>query len=341
MPDVQEVFRAATHDLSPEPGLVERVMRRGDRKRRNQRIGAGAIGGVIGLVLVAVVARHAFTDPTPADEPSPSPVARVGFIGVPPEGAEPSTPVTGELVLEFHHSGRGSTSGYDTDLYVYADGRIVWQRSGAPTGVPEGASERSTGYLEQTLTPEGVEALRRVVLDSGLVSGHTRLRVRCGDDPDVCSGRVSVRGEGRNASLAWYGSGARPATEAELDTIRGLVERLLDPRAWLSDTAWEDRRIRAFVASRYLVSLPIYGNLTPDLSRLPPPADEILLEEVEQCVTTDEARSIAEGFQATGESPSAAGPGVYFGTDVYVDPHRADVMYVEPILPHGSCRWAS
>jgi hypothetical protein len=265
---------------------------------------------------------------------------------VPPEGAEPSTPVHGELVLSLHNFTRASASGYDTELWVYADGRIVWQREDGTTGVPEGASERSTGYLEQMLTPEGVGALKGAALDSGLISGHTQLRVRCGDHPDICFGRISVRGDGERMSLRWSGyRESEPATGAELGTIRGLVARLRDPGSWLPDTAWEDPRIRAFVPSRYLVSFPLYSKpnggccVAPDPSQLPPPADEILLAEVVQCVTTDEARGIVEGFEATGVSPSARGSGVALWTGALdLGPGSVEQMFIEPVLPHGSCR---
>lgn len=80
--------------------------------------------------------------------------ARVGFVGLPPVGATPSAPRNGRLVLSYF--GRQFTHWYQ--VWVYADGRLIWQREG---DLREGANAYATGYLEQRLTPEGVELLRR------------------------------------------------------------------------------------------------------------------------------------------------------------------------------------
>ena len=98
-----------------------------------------------------------------------------GFIGLPPVGATPSTPESGELVIRW--LGRTATpaplsGGPLFRVWVYADGRIIWSRDGA---IPEGANEFTSGYLERRLTPEGVELLRSEVV--GLLEGsgiHSR-----------------------------------------------------------------------------------------------------------------------------------------------------------------------
>ena len=68
---------------------------------------------------------------------------QVGASVLPPEGASPSAPERGKLV-----AGK-------EDIYVYADGRMIWGREGLPV------------WLEQRLTPEGVELVRSgaVLLD--------------------------------------------------------------------------------------------------------------------------------------------------------------------------------
>ena len=50
--------------------------------------------------------------------------------------------------------------------WVYADGRIIWSEESSQSSrpVPEGANEFTSGYLEQRLTPEGVELLRSEVI---------------------------------------------------------------------------------------------------------------------------------------------------------------------------------
>ena len=61
------------------------------------------------------------------------------FVGLPPEGAVPSTPETGQLIAERQHVGIGWA-------YVYADGRVLWSFLG-PT-------------YERRLSPAGVDLLR-------------------------------------------------------------------------------------------------------------------------------------------------------------------------------------
>ena len=99
-----------------------------------------------------------------------------GFIGLPPIGATPSAPESGELVvyLDKHHY----------RAWVYADGRMIWQRDTlGPLGrkVPGGANEVTSGYLEQRLTPEGVELVRSAVV--GLVDRSRSLLETVPDDP--------------------------------------------------------------------------------------------------------------------------------------------------------------
>ena len=92
-----------------------------------------------------------------------------GFIGLPPEGATPSAPESGELVL--HWLGEERDPRLErrhppplVRAWVYADGRIIWSRGEPALRVPEGATELTSGYLEQRLTPEGVELLRSEVV---------------------------------------------------------------------------------------------------------------------------------------------------------------------------------
>lgn len=76
-----------------------------------------------------------------------------GFIGLPPAGAQPSGPESGELVDSYIvPSGNYPYVGY---VRLYADGRLIWRMH-----FPEGVWSASTGWLEQRLTPEGVELVR-------------------------------------------------------------------------------------------------------------------------------------------------------------------------------------
>ena len=64
---------------APQPDLqVERVLRRRDRRHRNQRIGAGALGVIVTLALGTILVRSVTSEPIPADPPvvpRPAPAA--------------------------------------------------------------------------------------------------------------------------------------------------------------------------------------------------------------------------------------------------------------------------
>jgi hypothetical protein len=78
-----------------------------------------------------------------------------GLIGLPPEAAEPSVPETGELVESYAAAGGGPP--YRGTARLYADGRLIWNRY---FNGPGGQNSLTTGYLEQRLTPEGVELVQ-------------------------------------------------------------------------------------------------------------------------------------------------------------------------------------
>jgi len=100
--------------------------------------------------------------PTPSPTPLPTPVPTstqpaiptVGFIGLPPPGAVSSTPDVGELVDNYFVPQAGYQ--YAGGARLYADGRLIWSML-----YPINEWTRSTGYLEQRLTPEGVELVHR------------------------------------------------------------------------------------------------------------------------------------------------------------------------------------
>ena len=80
---------------------------------------------------------------------------------------------------------------------MYADGRLIWLRE--HSDLPEAANRWSSGFLEQRLTPEGVELLRSEIVSTGLFGhdqpplgstpAHRVIQVRIGDR------LVRVRGE--------------------------------------------------------------------------------------------------------------------------------------------------
>lgn len=93
--------------------------------------------------------------PAPTQTPMPSPAVPqytgIGFIGLPPPGAAPSTLDSGELVDSYPVNGGGPP--FLGMVRLYADGRMIWYRFYSQ-------ASKSTGYLEQRLTAEGVELVR-------------------------------------------------------------------------------------------------------------------------------------------------------------------------------------
>lgn len=266
-----------------------------------------------------------------------SDVTRVGFIGLPPQGAKPSTPETGELVLSF--SGWPTPTGFLHRVWVYADGRLIWLRHG---DLPEGANQHLTGFLEQRLTPEGVELFRSEVMSKGVLDDNPSPE---GGEPVPWHIDVQVRSDGQLVRL-------EPASD-----VGGLIIRFVDPASWLPPGAWEDREIKAYVPSTYAVcseaapSGPIEPTLISDelpasilgtlrareLDHLPDgltPAHG----RVPRCssVTTEEARAISEALERAGFQREGAEAHRLTYRLTAPEPIRTSAsIWFEPYLPHG------
>jgi hypothetical protein len=138
---------------------------------------SAALGLIVALALsvaASSVVGRALDEGRPVDRPTPStppsttppsvvtpPDDLVGYSGFPADGAVPSTPEVGELVVDFS-VGRGIKE--TTQYFVYADGRLIWQR-GEETNA-------ATGWLEQRLTPEGVQMLRSLFTEHSADPEH-------------------------------------------------------------------------------------------------------------------------------------------------------------------------
>src|SRR5918995_1238576 len=73
MIDERDLLEQALHRFEPRPGLTDRVYRRREQKRRNQRIGAGALAIILALVSFVALTRTFRTAERPADKPTPGP----------------------------------------------------------------------------------------------------------------------------------------------------------------------------------------------------------------------------------------------------------------------------
>jgi hypothetical protein len=169
------------------------------------------------------------------------------FVGLPPEGAAPSVPESGELVLSF--AGRVRSLGLDFHrMWLYTDGRLIWKSNleGSSSGwkLRFGASEPTTAVIEQRLTPEGVELMRSRVMAAGLRDIEPADGITDGtawNRPGVLWGGLLVHDGDRLVDADWSDS--------------ELPELLAAPTSWIPESAWEDERIGAFVPSRYAVCL--------------------------------------------------------------------------------------
>jgi len=233
-----------------------------------------------------------------------------GFIGLPPRGATPSAPESGDLVV--HWEGFTPTlpaQGRANDIvrvWVYADGRIIWDRRphhpGPETGIPEGANEFNSGYLEQRLTPKGVELVRsaiaglfersRTLLETFPASGVPLLLARKGrsalivpeDFPSV--GSMELSDGDRLLRLGWHtpchptdlGCGGTTATAEQVAALRRVDMLVTDPASVLPSSAWAVREVRAYVPSHYAVCIDTSPpkDASHLLSMLPARAAELL-----------------------------------------------------------------
>ena len=362
----------------PEPGLA-RPLRRRDRKRRNRQITPGVVGMAVFVAAIWIVNTvgsfdRARTPGTSGPDPAPPTVSdltpnddaprpdQVGFVGLAPEGATPSAPERGELVVSLW--GRSTTDGGPLfRAWVYADGRIIWDKEG---DFPYGANSITTGFLEQHLTPEGVELLRSEIVSTGLFnhdlelrSGHVREKVAGQKEPvGVIWGIAQAREGDRLVTVSWsnpdmypqdFGTPATPEQANALERLDGL---LMHPESWLPASAWEDEEIKAYVPSTLAVC---YSGDQRSLEAsvilplLPPSAEDLLRgrdrtrydvgpSDFIYCsdVTPEKARALAETLDAAGlaldDRSIANRLGYVLEAPSFL--HTDISIYFEPYLPH-------
>jgi hypothetical protein len=273
----------------------------------------------------------------------------IGLPGLPPVGATPSTPENGELVASmWEHIGAPGSFGNGW-LYLYADGRLIWDQADPnPTG----------GWLEQRLTPEGVELIRSEIIATGLFDPDQPPPAPNGGFPrEVNGGHVQVR----NGDQLVYVN----------RVVHELFERLAELWSWMPAGAWEDTEAKAYVPSRYAVCMhgatvaPTGGS--DHLSSLPAAARDLLagarqlhMDELigvdpagfawlkgstEYCydITTEDARSLATTLEDGGIDelpgrPTYDGSEVTYLLSVSLEEYNGNpgiTLTVWPMLPHG------
>lgn len=150
MSELRTILERGVGGATPPPDGFERMLRRHDRKRRNQRVAAGSVGIAVFVATVWLVTSggpldRSQTPATPGSaETGPTftlaPKDEAGLVGLPPSGAVPSTPEEGRYVLAWW----GPHNGW---VYLYADGRVIWS--------PDGDA-----IYELRLSPAGVDLFR-------------------------------------------------------------------------------------------------------------------------------------------------------------------------------------
>lgn len=252
---------------------------------------------------------------------TPPPEGRVGYLGLPPQGAAPSSTTRAPMVLYWF--GPDPLGWGKSHVWLFADGRLIVEREAA---LAEGATDTLSGYLERCLSPTGVASMRRYVMEnaqppSGEMYGWLFARAT-NDGPLLTFSYTSVAGA-----------------------------RLLEPTSWLRDSDWVDRRYRPYVPTAYSFCRPVPETgktASPVLDGLPRGVADVVRRRPwtkDGCttLTLDETRGIVAIFDATWFAPDYDGaPAVLIVelstrlTTKLTDPGAAALhVSIEPVLPDG------
>ena len=294
-----------------------------------------------------------------------------GLVGLPPAGATPSAPEIGvldmyiwlhplvlnPLVLGQIADPQGRQwSRLDAEVHprgqtwVYADGRMIRLLYGG-SRLREAANRWSSGFLEQRLTPKGVELLRSEIVSTGLF-GHKR---PCMNFIQLLHGEQRVASVGRPRFCSKDGTPIA-ATPQQRRALERLAVRLAKPESWLPASAWKQEKIRAYVPSSYAVCASLFVSNAPDpgwrLRQMRPARIVALLPEAAQnvlrdrnwsasgarpgcfAVTTKEARSLAKALDDAGPARKGGAFHLNYGFNAPGPSRQVEIVF-EPYLPHG------
>jgi hypothetical protein len=315
MSDPRSLLERESRRFAQPDGAFERLIRRRDRKRRNQRIAAGVVGIAVFVAAVSIVTSMKSLDrsqtvvpggsgtsgPMETGSTGPPAISDKSLADLPPEGAAPSSPKHGDLVVAVK-GGSKALGQARTEMYVYADGRLIWWQDGA-------FAEGDNFLHEQHLTAEGVELLRSEVISSGLIPRSVPSReaqlaggpaVMVNPDPAIplaFDGEIAVRED----HLVWrsFGAPGNPPGEVEVghttcvngwgcweymtpdqeQILERLDARFADLASWLPASAWADQQNNTYIPSTYHICYGgLYDTIEPGhiLDALPGPAREPL-----------------------------------------------------------------
>ncbi len=353
--DWDDVLRRASAARSGRPRPERSHTRQGHRRRRLVAVAAAVLVVATLTAAASGTVRDFFLDR--------------GFIGLPPQGATPSSPESGKLVFFYWGPVPGAADWGKSRFWLYADGRLISLRAAT---LPEGANQLTTGYLEQRLTPEGAELLRSEILSTGLIGDEddgAYAYQRTNDYDDFAIGNEPVPWD-TTKPLPDYTLSFRLRDGDQLYRISRvgdlgrLVALLTDPASRLPASVWADREIRAYVPSRFEI---VYGpwpptaklsgilKLLPALAQelLPTkkawreggfvgsPEDPVAADWYHFSVTTDEARALRDALvEARLDIDGRFDYALAYAVDAPATAAPASeggaVSFgFEPILPHG------
>ena len=195
----------------------------------------------------------------------------------------------------------------DVRIWVFADGRMISMRmSMAARGISGSANPPASGFMEQHLTPSGVETLRSYVIDHAgdlveetlTVDQRVRdVRVRVGDQ--------LYRSPSNDRPPFWWRC-----------HWNGCSQYVANLNSVLPASAWAEKDYRPYVPSKFHVC---FGGQTPDGQSVPaelvrdalPPEARGLLSPLTPSgdwgcavVGPNAARAIDESLQAAGFGPA-------------------------------------
>jgi hypothetical protein len=266
-----------------------------------------------------------------------------GIVGLPPAGATPSTPENGVLEMFYWVTGARAVDYARSRSWVYADGRLIRLGASRANGRPR------RGFIEQRLTREGVKLLRSEIVSAGGF-GHAQPPPGSESIHPPRPPTIQVRRGDRLVPLRWASD------------LKRLEAQLTDPESWLPASAWKQRKVRAYVPSRFAVCAaavvvsdlgkPRQGRTVQMSSArivalLPAAAQNVLrgrdwsargFPPGSHCfaATTNEARSLAKAFDGAG--PADARKGGFINLNYKFDapgPSRQVWINFDPFLPHG------
>jgi len=243
------------------------------------------------------------TDTFPAGPDGPETVPTVGFIGLPPLGAVPSSPERGVLVDEWPLFA-GSLP-WRGGAQLYEDGRLIWflfYGGSAPPHV-----HQSTGYLEQRLSPEGVELVR--------TNPDDRSR-----DPWQLENWLPV--------TAWEDITIRPYVPSRL----GACISRINPRAPIAGREWGTPGVPPPAEALLALLPPRAAELLRGRTPVPPLGDD------ESCLglSTAEARELDQALSDGGLSQNPDVLRFVLGYEKDLPGRDLLSVRLEPVYPDGS-----